>query len=278
MTRWRDERAGAENQDAKPRGDVTDQALALLRLDPDFVRLHDAIAGMRRAAGETPGLVREWSKLARRVKADNVGAISAEASLEAEEKADADAIAADLDALADEVERSRTEIARARRADQITAEDAKEEYARLDALAEKVDSARGRAGKLAEAADAAAAETTEASLRPLIKGDLEAARRLDKNAQRLLERLETAADELAEKQIDTLYHSTKRIADKAKLGKIDAVIGQKQSLDIQVTDLSNGRFPAELHGRLWEAGQIGDDEEVWPFEGEYWRDEYEGWR
>jgi hypothetical protein len=29
---------------------------------------------------------------------------------------------------------------------------------------------------------------------------------------------------------------------------------------------------------LWNAGLIGDDEEFWPFEGEYWADEYEGWR
>ena len=35
---------------------------------------------------------------------------------------------------------------------------------------------------------------------------------------------------------------------------------------------------AELHGRLWQEGLIGDDEEVWPFEGEYWADEYEDWR
>ncbi len=66
--------------------------------------------------------------------------------------------------------------------------------------------------------------------------------------------------------------------DKAKLGKIDAVIGQKRKLDIEVQDLAAGRFPPELHGRLWNAGLIGDDEEYWPFEGEFWADEYEGWR
>ena len=39
-----------------------------------------------------------------------------------------------------------------------------------------------------------------------------------------------------------------------------------------------GRFPEELIGRLWNASMIGDDEEYWPFEGEYWADEYSGWR
>jgi hypothetical protein len=75
-----------------------------------------------------------------------------------------------------------------------------------------------------------------------------------------------------------LYKQTRHVLDKAKLGKIDAVIGQKRRLEIEVEDLSAGRFPRELHGRLWEAGLIGDDEEFWPFEGEFWADEYEGWR
>ena len=39
-----------------------------------------------------------------------------------------------------------------------------------------------------------------------------------------------------------------------------------------------GRFPEELIGRMWNASMIADDEEYWPFEGEYWADEYSGWR
>ena len=59
---------------------------------------------------------------------------------------------------------------------------------------------------------------------------------------------------------------------------VDAVIGQKRALGIKVQDLAAGRFPEELYGRMWEQGMIGDDEELWPFEGEFWADEYEGWR
>ena len=78
--------------------------------------------------------------------------------------------------------------------------------------------------------------------------------------------------------IEALYHDSKKVLDKARLGRVDAVIGQKRALDIQVQDLAAGRFPEELHGKLWEEGLIGDDEEYWPAEGEYWADEYEGWR
>ena len=66
--------------------------------------------------------------------------------------------------------------------------------------------------------------------------------------------------------------------DKAKLGKVDAIIGQKRKLDIEVTDLAAGRFPEELIGHMWDQSQIGDDEEYWPWQGELWSDEYEGFR
>mgnify|MGYP000647399328 CR=1 FL=1 len=99
-------------------------------------------------------------------------------------------------------------------------------------------------------------------MRPLIAGDVAEARRLDKAAHALLERLEQAGDRLAQQAIDRLYTDTRRVLDKAKLGKIDAIIGQKRKLDIEVQDLAAGRFPAELIGRLWNASMIGDDEEL----------------
>ncbi|MGN6108912.1 MAG: hypothetical protein ACTHU0_27650, partial [Kofleriaceae bacterium] len=131
------------------------------------------------------------------------------------------------------------------------------------------------------AADRAAAEVGEASapgLRPLIQADIAEARRLDKAAHALARQLEDAGDKLAQAAIEKLYEDTRKVLDKAKLGKIDAIIGQKRKLDIQVQDLAAGRFPEELIGRLWNASMIGDDEEFWPWQGEYWADEYEGWR
>ncbi|MBA3818645.1 MAG: hypothetical protein H0X17_07110, partial [Deltaproteobacteria bacterium] len=124
------------------------------------------------------------------------------------------------------------------------------------------------------------AVTTQAApgIRPLIEGDLGEARRLDRTANRLAEELEAAGDTLAQAAIEKLYLDTRKVLDKAKLGKIDAIIGQKRKLDIEVQDLAAGRFPEELIGRLWNASMIGDDEEFWPWEGEYWADEYAGWR
>jgi hypothetical protein len=130
-------------------------------------------------------------------------------------------------------------------------------------------------------ADRSAETTTAAAatgIRPLIQRDIADARRLDKASHTLLENLEQASDKLAQQAIDKLYADTRRVLDKAKLGKVDAIIGQKRKLDIEVQDLAAGRFPEELIGKMWNASMIGDDEEFWPWQGEYWADEYEGWR
>ena len=118
----------------------------------------------------------------------------------------------------------------------------------------------------------------QAGIRPLIEADVAEARRLDKAAHDLERQLVEAGDQLAQAAIEKLYEDTRKVLDKAKLGKIDAVIGQKRKLDIEVQDLAAGRFPEELIGRLWNASMIADDEEYWPWEGEYWADEYAGWR
>ena len=64
----------------------------------------------------------------------------------------------------------------------------------------------------------------------------------------------------------------------ARLGKIDAVVGQKRKLERQIEDLAAGRFPAEMFGKLHIEGLIGDDEEYWPPEPERWADEYENYK
>ena len=64
----------------------------------------------------------------------------------------------------------------------------------------------------------------------------------------------------------------------ARLGQIDAIVGKKKKLEIEISNLSKGRFPPEMFGKLHVEGLIGDDEEYWPFEGEYWSDEYENYK
>ncbi len=276
-------RTGSAGMRAEPgtpaaAGDVTARVLGLLRLDPAFLRLHDAVTGMRRAAGEAPGIARVWSGLARQARGQKVGAISGETTVAQDEATDAAAIDQDLTRLGAEVARARAELARGRRARTVPDDVAIAEEARLADLDRRVAATRQRAHALSDQADAELTAEAPAGLRPLLDADVVAVRRLERSAHELVARLDREAETLSQRMIDQLYRDTKRVLDKARLGKVDAVIGQKRALDIKVQDLAAGRFPAELHGKLWELGLIGDDEELWPFEGEYWHDEYEGWR
>ncbi|HMG54385.1 MAG TPA: hypothetical protein VK601_12905, partial [Kofleriaceae bacterium] len=192
--------------------------------------------------------------------------------------ADANALVEDLRRLIAQTQDGVSELARARRDGVLAAAAAAEEAARLDKLLERARTAERAA--VAAADRAAEAVTTQAApgIRPMIQADIADARRLDKASHALLDKLVQAGDKLAQQAVDRLYGDTRRVLDKSKLGKVDAIIGQKRKLDIEVQDLAAGRFPEELIGRMWNASMIGDDEEYWPWQGEYWADEYEGWR
>jgi tetratricopeptide (TPR) repeat protein len=257
---------------------VLADATALLQLDPTYVRVHASLAGLDRAASDAAATVRDWRGLARQLGSDAVGAVTASATTEQLDADSAMDVARDYVALGSAVARAQRDVARGKQDGTVEREVARAEQARLAELATKVETARRRAEAAAHAAAKAIPDKAPASLRPMIQRDVDAARALADATDDLRARLAGTADALARRAIERVYVETKRVLDKARLGKIDAVIGQKRALDIEVQDLAAGRMPAELRGRLWSESQIGDDEEFWPFEGEYWADEYEGWR
>ena len=255
-----------------------DDLVALLRLDPKFLRLNDAVTGAHELANSAPQAARQWQNLAAQVGETKVQKISATKTLEQEQLADANAVLEDLRRLAEQVKTQRSELARAKRDGTLAAADADPEIKRLDDVLAKTATAIGGAQRAADQAAQAVSTQATGSLRPLIQADVADARRLDKATHELAVQLDGAGDQLAQRAIEQLYDDTRKVLDKAKLGKVDAVIGQKRKLDIEVQDLAAGRFPEELIGKLWNASMIGDDEEYWPFQGEYWADEYEGFR
>ncbi len=278
LTRYREVKQTGKPAAAAAAQTPIDEVLALLRLDPKFLRLHDAVTGMHELARTAPSVVRAWHNLGVQVGETRIAAVSTSKTFEQEQLADANAVLEDLRRLENQIAEARLELARGRRDGTLPADAANDEARRLDALAERTRTARTAATSAADRAAAAVGDRAAPTIRPLLQADLGEARRLDKVANRLAGELETAGDKLAQDAIERLYEDTRRVLDKAKLGKIDAVIGQKRKLDIEVQDLAAGRFPAELIGRMWNASMIGDDEELWPWEGEFWADEYEGWR
>ena len=282
ITRFREikdtgELAGKKPGAAAPATPI-DQVAALLRLDPRFLRLSDAITGMRAQASAAAAGVRQWQQLARQVAETKVAAVSTARTPEQEQLADANALVEDLRRLIAQIQDDRVALARARQGGMIAAGDAGDEDARLGKLLDRARTAERSAIAAADRAADAAATRAAPGLRPMIQADVADARRLDKASHALLDQLMQASDRLAQQAVDRLYTDARRVLDKARLGKIDAIIGQKRKLDIAVQDLASGRFPEELIGRMWNASMICDDEEFWPWQGEYWADEYEGWR
>ncbi len=278
LKRWRDERAEPDEQVESKMVSKTDKVLALLRYDEGFVRIHEAVSGLRRASGNAPHVTKSWQALSKRMSQIKVRGNSEETSIEESDAIDGQSLVADLERLHDEIAKSRATVKAALRSGSISEAEAEEERNRLKAIDADISSLEERALRAAEAAAIDDEESTPDGLKPLVRADLKQSKALEEGAKELLSRLEKRATAMAKESLDKLYIDTRRVLDKAKLGKIDAVIGQKRRLEIEVQDLASGRFPPELHGHLWEQGLIGDDEEYWPFEGEYWADEYEGWR
>jgi hypothetical protein len=67
-----------------------------------------------------------------------------------------------------------------------------------------------------------------------------------------------------------------RLLRRARLGRVETVLGKKRSLEIEIEALSQGLLPQTIVDSLDAARYLGDDEEYWPFEGEDWEDEYVG--
>jgi hypothetical protein len=277
LRRWRAEKAAPDQRLAVSAATPADRALALLRIDPRFVRLHDAMSGLRRSRGDARLTAGAWNALAGRLTQSRVAGVSTP-SAEADDARELALVDDDVRALGEQIGRARAELAQGQRGGAIAAADAARQAAELDELARATGALGKRTADAAEAASAALATTSRSELSGMVAADVGAARQLERETAALEAKLADAADAVARRSVEAVYDDLRRILDKAKLGKIDAVIGQKRRLEIEVQDLASGRFPAELHGALWEAGLIGDDEEFWPFEGEWWADEYEGWR
>jgi hypothetical protein len=87
-----------------------------------------------------------------------------------------------------------------------------------------------------------------------------------------------AARALGAAALDELDGRLRVVLAQARLVQIDGTVGKKKKLEIEISQLSAGKLPASLFHKLQAEGVIGDDEEYWPFEGEYWSDEYTGFK
>src|SRR5690606_25911521 len=67
-----------------------------------------------------------------------------------------------------------------------------------------------------------------------------------------------------------------RLLRRARLGRIESVLGKKRALGVEIEAIHAGYLPKDAVDSLDAARYLRDDEEYWPFEGDDWPDEYVG--
>ncbi len=142
----------------------------------------------------------------------------------------------------------------------------------LEALELQVRAARTASGAQPEPSEA----PKGSDLPELLAQDRERAVELHAAATMLRESIETEQLALAKDAFQRLDRRLTRLLRRARLGRVETVLGKKRALELEVDALSRGLLPQTIVDSLDAARYLGDDEEYWPFEGEDWEDEYVG--
>jgi len=239
----------------------------LLQLDPRFFRLQSVLRGLRAGTTEAGFTERSWSDLESRVSGTKVQTV--DRGLGPQQ------LLVAAHALGSEVTRLRTANTQAQKAAKATHQAADlspvqpfEE--RRQALLSSLEKALGSDGS----SDAGA----QTGLLPMIRADRDRSTELKLRAARLDGKINRAAGQLLEQSLAEARGQLEDLLRRARLGQIDAVVGEKRRIEKQIENLAAGRFPPELFGKLHLEGLIGDDEVYWPPEQEIWLDEYENYK
>jgi hypothetical protein len=244
--------------------------LALVAADPEFYKLWGQLRALDAELSSTGHVPDELGALAERVKSkeapaphlededtrDQISKLNAEIE---EGKAAIDAFSAELSQLGK---------AGAERTELNALHDIKRKLdQRLEALSGKLRAALAQGTELGVLPSA-----TELSARFL--EDKHYVESLRTRALKLRADLEAEANAAGEKALQGLRDRLAKELRRARIGHIDAVMGAKRQIELQVESLAAGRFPPELVDPLHMQGLLRDDEEYWPFEGEDWPDEF----
>ncbi|MEO6603043.1 MAG: hypothetical protein ABIQ16_24370 [Polyangiaceae bacterium] len=148
----------------------------------------------------------------------------------------------------------------------------------LDALKKELESLeiRARAARAALPSKVVKVGQKGEDLAGILATDREHATVLYNDAQKLRVAVEAQELVLAKDALIRLDRRLSRLLRRARLGRIETVLGKKRALEIEVEALSQGLLPQTIIDSLDAARYLGDDEEYWPFEGEDWSDEYVG--
>jgi tetratricopeptide (TPR) repeat protein len=135
---------------------------------------------------------------------------------------------------------------------------------------------RARAVRAALPGAKAGAGEKGVDLPGLIVADRERAAAMYAQAQAIRSEVENTQLGFAKDAFQRLDRRLSRLLRRARLGRIETVLGKKRALELEIEALSQGLLPQTIIDSLDAARYLKDDEEYWPFEGEDWEDEYVG--
>lgn len=127
-----------------------------------------------------------------------------------------------------------------------------------------------------QATEAAAAAAAGADLPELLRSDTAYAGALARDFESVRTELAAAETALAKDALRRLDLRLSRLLRRARLGRIESVLGKKRALEVEIEAINAGYLPKDALDSLDASRYLRDDEEYWPFEGDDWPDEFVG--
>jgi hypothetical protein len=125
-------------------------------------------------------------------------------------------------------------------------------------------------------ATASGGPATGADLPDLLRSDVSATGELQARIATERKNLADSESALAKDALHRLDLRLSRLLRRARLGRIESVLGRKRALEVEVEAIRLGYLPQDAVDSLEAARYLEDNEEYWPFEGDDWPDEYVG--
>ena len=132
--------------------------------------------------------------------------------------------------------------------------------------------AQGGAGGVAASGES----STGADLPDLLRADATRGVELQARIATARRELGDAETALAKDALRRLDLRLSRLLRRARLGRIESILGRKRALEVEVEAIRLGYLPQDAVDSLDAARFLEDNEEYWPFEGDDWPDEYVG--
>ena len=151
--------------------------------------------------------------------------------------------------------------------------------ARTAPLRERVSSLRARAAQSGPATESPSGPSATASgpdLADLLRADAARVVELRGRIAAIRKGLGELESALAKDALHRLDLRLSRLLRRARLGRIETVLGRKRALEVEVEAIRLGYLPQDAVDSLDAARYLEDNEEYWPFEGDDWADEFVG--